>query len=331
MLKTFGDIKRSRVIQIASASPDGKEFKSLVNSATRQIMNRGNFWGTVQPIQGCVYGGCVTWPASVATILAMDVCHHHTQPANRWYSFMPWDGTCSSWAMNYRNSHRHNLGLGVTVSDGTMPVFNPIPCGEDRFVQFSIDNRMDSGKTIRIYGVDGGGQVLCGKRPDGTFQEGILLTLNVVPVASPIKIRRIDRVVKDVTVGRVRGYQIDITGALWDMAVYEPWETSPDYVRTRLPHTRCCTSVTALVKLAFIPVTYDDDLVLIDNVDALRDMVMSIKAKESGNIVESRAMEQSAFRELNYELRNRMPDEQFVLTFRPFGNDSLQSQGVGMI
>lgn len=335
MLQTFGSVKASRVLQIASADPDSPEFESLVNSATRQLMNRGNWWGTVQAIRGCVYDGCVVWPRQVAAVLAMNVCGHPTMPANRWYDFMQWDGLCSDWATAFNRRWRGNLGQGVSVSDRTMPVFNPIPCGQDRLIRIYIDNPDDVGKTIRLFGIDGNGQVLTSERDDGTVQDGIVLTLKLPYVEPAFFFRRIDRVVKDQTLSRIRMYQLDINGVHYDMATYEASETSPDYVRTRV-HVRNCngtcpTMITALVKLAYIPVHFNDDLVLIENVDALRDMVMSIKHKENGDIVSSRAAEQSAFRELNYELRNRMPDEQFIVSFRPFGNDSLAGRGVGML
>jgi hypothetical protein len=323
------------VLQIASANPDGPEFASLVNAATRQLMTRGSWWGTVQGIRGCVYDGCVVWPRTVSAVLALNANNHPTIPANRWYEYMQWDGQCSDWAGAYSRRHRGHAGRHESVNDGTLPVFNPIPDGQCRLIRFYIDNPNDAGKTIRIYGKDGNGQMLTGIRPDNTVQDGIVLTLQLPYVETNFLIRRIDRVVKDPTLSRVRGYQVDTDGILYDMCVYEAGETSPDYFRTRV-HARtgrgCCpTMINALVKLAFVPVRFDDDLVLIENMDALRDMVMSIKEKEAGHITESRAAEQSAFRELNYELRNRVPDEQVIVSFRPFGNDSLAGQGTGMI
>jgi hypothetical protein len=335
MLTTFGDIKNSRVLQIASAPPDSPEFASLVNDACEQLVNRGNWWGTVQPVKGCVYDGCVTWPRQVASVLAMNVCGHPTVPANRWYEFMQWDGQCSDWAAAFSRRNRGAWGREVSNFDGTIPVFNPIPCGQPRYVRFYIDNPNDAGSTVRIYGVDGNGMAINGQRSDGTFQDGVVLTLKVPYIQTAFMLNRIDRVVKDVTNSRIRGYQVDSNGVLYDLCSYEASETSPDYVHTRI-HVRnrngqCPAMITALVKLAFVPVVFDDDLVVIENKAALRDMVMSIKLKEAGDVTGWRAAEQSAFRELNYELRARIPDEQFIVRFRPFGNDSLAARGVGMI
>lgn len=320
MLKTFSDIQSNqRIVEVSNSTPNSPEFVSLVNSAVEQLMNRGNWWGTVQPIQGCVYGGYVVWPRTVASVLAMNVANHPTQPANRWYQFMQWEDRFSGWGLEYRG--RGLNGRSVTDSDGTVPTFNSIPCGTDMIVQFNIDNALDAGKTIRIYGIDTNGQALQGQRSDGTWQDGMVLTFAIPSVQTPIQIRRIDRVVKDVTNGRVRGYMVDANGVLYDMALYHPQETSPDYVRTRIPGCKCFGQIEALVKLAFVPVVNADDLVQIECVAAIRDMILSIKKKEAGDITGFVTMEKSAFRELNYEMRTRFPDEQFVVNFRPFGNN----------
>lgn len=334
MLQTLGQLQSSRIVKVANAAPTSPEFLSLVNAATRQLMNRGNWYGTVQPVRGCVYDGCVTWPRQVAAVLALKVCGHLTNPANHWYEFTQWDGQCTDWATAYGRRNQSRNG-SVSITDGTLPVFSPIPAGHSRLVRFYIDNPADIGKTVRVYGVDGNGQTICGLRSDGTTQDGVVLTLGVPFVQTPFYVNRIDRVVKDATLGRIRGYSVDANGVLYDLCLYEPAETSPDYIRTRIyarhANGSCATMITALVKLAFIPVAYPDDLVLIENEDALRDMISSIKKKEAGDVPGSRMMEQSAFRELNYEMRNRMPDEQFNVSFRPFGNDTLAARGVGML
>ena len=325
MLITFGDLQSSRIRDIASACPTSAEFASLVNAATRQLMKRGNFWGTVQPMQGCVYNNCITWPRYVETVLALNRFDRPTEVANRWYQFMQPDESNRRDACNY-DLHGWAGNL-TTVFGGNQPVFNAIPCGLSRFIRFYPDNVTDVGKTITLYGTDSNGQVLTGLRADGTWQDGLVLTLAVPYVQSPVALTKIFRVVKDVTNGRVRGYQFDsVQNMVFDLAVYQPTETSPDYIVSKITgcrnQTACCgiTKVTALVKLAFVPVVNPDDLVLIEDEDALRDMVYSIKKKESGDLQSSLALELSAIRELNFQARNRYPIEQFQVSFRPFGD-----------
>ena len=328
-LLTLQQVQNSRVKEVADSLPTSNEFISLVNSAAQQLMERGNWWGTVQPLMGCTYDGCIAWPRRVAAVLALNVRGRYTQPANRWYQFMDWSNS------NYRELYDHwrrNNRRFVTISDGSLPVFSPIPCGNPRYVRFYIDNAADAGKTVVIYGKGGNGQVLWGQRSDGTTQEGLVLTLALPYVQTQVPILDIFRVVKDMTSARVRGYQVDGTGVLYDLAVYEPSETSPDYVHTKVPGA-CggCGVIQALVKLAHVPALYPDDLIGIENIAALRDMVFSIKKKESGDLASALALEKTALRELNYEMRTRFPDEQFIVSFRPFGNDDLQRLCVGAV
>jgi hypothetical protein len=333
MLLTYGALKSSRVLQIASAPPSSPEFASLVNAAIRQLMTRGNWFGTVQPLEGCVTDSCIVWPRYVATPLAINICGRPTELANRWYRFLPWDPSHVAAACNY---FQHGQGGALTAEmDGSLPVFNPIACLAGMYLQFYIDNIADVGSTITIFGIDSNGQVIRTTHADGTFQEGVELALAVPYVQTPMLIRKVTRVLKDVTLGMVRGYQWDGTsmnGALpllLDLCVYSPAETSPDYLHSRLhgyrPHSAGCafTRVTALVKLGFVPVVNDDDLVLIENTDAIRDMVQAIKKKEAGDVSGAAAAELSAFRELNYQMRDRFPIEQLTTTFRPFGAASL--------
>ena len=48
-------------------------------------------------------------------------------------------------------------------------------------------------------------------------------------------------------------------------------------------------------------------------------MLLSIRFKEQGNIASSSAYEQAALRQLNKQLQDRWPIEQFQVSFRPYG------------
>lgn len=329
MLNTLQNIQNSRVVQVANAAPTSTEFLSLVNEAVDCLMRRGNWWGSTAPMQGCVYDGCVVWPRYVASVLALNARCRHNSVVNHWYQFMDWS---KEWHQNLYEDFRRRGRRSVAINDGTLPVFNPIPCGSQRYIRFYCDSQADAGKSIVIYGKDANDQVLWGARSDGTVQQGWQLTLAVPYVQTPAPLNSLFRLVKDPTNARVRAYQVDSNGVLYDMAVYEPSETSPDYVRTRVGHVPC-GMITALVKLAFIPMQYPDDLCPIENMEAIENMVYSLKKKEQGDLQEAVALDKLAIRSLNYEMRTRYPDEQFVVNFRPFGNDSLDSwrTRIGMV
>lgn len=339
---TYREFQQGPAKRIAAVVPSGDEFRDLTNDAVRELMRRGNFWGTVQPMRGCIYGSCVTWPRQVGTVLAINSCNRPIPLKNFWYSYVPWDESHYQCAANHiRNGWTGNI---VAVNDGTSPVFNPIACNTDMYLQFYPSVPTDVNKKITIYGIDTDGQVIRGQRADKTWQDGVELLLSLPYVQTPFKIRRVDRVVKSVTNGVVRGYQWDgistrdgVNPLLYNLAQYDASETTPEYMHSRISGVGCnCAcdgtqQISALVKLAYVPIEHEDDLVLIDNTDALRDMIMSIREKEGGNIEKSQALELSAFRELNYQLRDKFPIEQFVSDFRPYGSARLQRRKIGSL
>ena len=317
---------------------DSPDFASYANGALDQLIRRGNWFGTIKTIRTCVRGHCVVWPRQVGTILALNVNGQPSDLFNRWYGFMP-DGYCGKLFQRWNAAGRQR-GL-TTESDGNVCVFNPIPCNTDVYLQFFISNPTDAGKTITVLGIDSNGQPVRTQRSDGTVQDGVVLTLAKPFVQSPMMFRKVTRVIKGETNYTVRGYQYNpATQTLDDLCSYEPSETNPEYVHSRIScgvqfrGSGCLAQVEALVKLKFTPVKYDDDLLVIDNDDALANMMMSKRFKEMGDVANTMAYEAQAFRELNYQMKDVFPDEQFVCNFLPFGRyDALNGSNIriGMI
>lgn len=339
---TYREFKQGPAKRIASVVPSSDEFRDLCNDSVRQLMRRGSFWGTVVPMRGCIRSSCITWPRHVGTVLAVNSCSHPIPLTNMWGGYVPWDESHYQCASNHiRNGQSGNVGI---ETDGTSPVFNPIPCGTDQYLLFYPSVPSDVNKKITIYGLDSYGQVIHGQRADKTWQDGVELVLKLPYVRSPFKIRRVDRVVKEKTNGIVRGYQWDGVSTrdgtnplLYDLASYEASETTPNYIHSMVRgavNSCACDGlkqITALVKLEYVPIEHDDDLVLIENTDAVRDFIMSIREKEATNLKLSQDLELSAFRELNYQLRDKAPLEQFVADFRPFGSARLQRHKIGTL
>ena len=324
-LLTFKAFKHGPAKRISGIGVESEDFRDYTNEATRQLMRRGNFWATVQPVQGCVYDSCLVWPRSIASVLALKICNRAMTVQNNWYQFLPWQHDC----YGLYDLYQRNRGAVVTDTDGTLPVFRQIPTGSQFPLNLYIDDPNDQGKTIAIFGLDNHGQVIRSRRSDGTTRDGLVLTLARTGVQTPYAISRVDRVLKDITYGPVRMYMVDQNNLMLDMAVYQPNETSPEYIRNRIRGYRdrpfpsinnCCAlvNIEALVKLAFVPVYYDEDLILIENQDALANMIMSMRYKEQGDAAKGMQFEQLAFHEMNLEMRDRFPNEQFVVNFQPF-------------
>jgi len=332
---TLGEAKQSRLKRIAGVCPDSDEFIQILNDATRMLLNRGNWWGSVRRMTGCIYNNCIVFPRQAGTILALNKCGHSIPPKNFWYGFsavLPED------VLN----HGRNGGCGdrcwgdiAMRDDGTTSVFNQIPCLNDRFVRFYCMQPTDEGKTITLFGIDSNGQTIRSERTDGTFQDGVVLTLAIPYVQTDFLVRRVDRIIKDETDGPVHAYQFD-GGTLYDLAHYDAAETLPEYRQAKImdgcgvSRSGCCQAqVTALVKLAFVPVQFNDDLVLIDNLDALAMMMQAIKQSDAFNSDEAEKLVLRAVKESNLELRNRLPIDATVVNFSPYGTATLRRQLIG--
>lgn len=339
-LLTYGAAKVSRdLANVSGVCGSSDQFKSYLNQATEALMNRGDWFATVQKIRVCVRNNCVVWPRNVGTILATNVCGLRIPQKDFWFDFLPINAGewLDHWRLGADFRGRPCGGNAVFENAGTTSVFANVPCNQTFYVRAYPSTQADVGKTITIFGIDLNGQVVRTVQ-NGILQEGVVLTLAVPFTTTPMAFQRIDRVVKDKTQGVVRLYFFDtINNVLWDCATYEPSETSPSYNFSRLVGMRqnrnVCplTSIEALVKLEFIPVENDNDIVGIRNTRALKFMIQAIRHEDAGDKEKAKDSEKDAFRELNYELRNKFPIEQFVASFNPFGTANFSRVNGGMI
>jgi hypothetical protein len=203
------------------------------------------------------------------------------------------------------------------VSHSRVPTYSTIQ-GDERKVRVYAQTNQDYGKTVTIFGTDNNNQPLMHREPDtGEWREGWILVLQNPYAETTGYVSNIHRVLKDVTQKPVTMFAWNTTDSvLEDLAVYDPGETNPSFARYQLnlptqlntDGTEQLRSITALVKLAFVPVEFDTDLVLINNLSALKLMIQGILLEEGGNDGAAQAKIQKAIEELNFQVR----DENFT-------------------
>jgi len=347
VLKTLKEARESSLSSMAGACPLTPEFLRILNEATERLMNRGDWPGTIVPIQTCVYQGCVVWPRYVGTVRHINACNVPLPVQNMWTQFLlhnspNWQQGTRWWGVNGWGS---NLGATITTTglaygngtfpymmdQGKSPTFQDIQ-GDGRFVRFYPQYQADIGKTITIFGVDNNNQPLMTKQADGTWREGWVVTLAAPYGSTSDFVRRIDRLLLDDMQGQVFGYAYNsATSLLEPLGQYEPGDVNPAFERYRLelsgvPNANCLQSVVALVKLKFIPARYDADLVLIDNIPALKLMMGCIRAEEANNLQLANEFEVRAIRELNRDLDDKSPKEQIQVGLSTLGQSSYRAQ-----
>lgn len=336
---TLAAVRSSSIANIAGVCVTSSAFLGQLNEAVSRLMDAGDWWNTVVKARLCVQRDCIAWPRWVGTVLAINFCNQNRPIQNRWFDFMPI--TASDCMLSGR--WKSNV---TVVDDGLTPVFNNVACGESHALRAYVRLQADAGKTITFFGKDENGQEVMTKDALGNWMQGETVALAAPYVQTTTQFREVERVIRDQTTGPVDVYQYDATqNLLLDMAHYEPTETNPMYRHSTIRggcgsrSARTCYSadgskarkVEILAKLQFIPVVVDTDTVQIDNVPALKLMIQAIRLEEAGNDQEAASKQLLAIKELNRQLRNKLPLDQIPIEVASNGTALPRYHGIGQM
>lgn len=334
-LPTFQQAMDSNeLVNASGVCGNSPEFAEMVNNATDRLMYRGDWPGTRLPIQLNVTKGLVTFPRQVGTVRYLNVAKRYVEVANGLYNFLPW-----SW--NQRNCCDFFGGwwdhvTPILTQYGTSCTFAQPPTSTCVLQISGIPD--DTGAILQFFGSDPSGNALRTDNGDGTFSDGIKLTLNQPFTIGTDLVQFVGRCIKPVTQGSVSLAAIDTTsGVTTPLAVYDPGDTNPSFAQYNL-HSGCfcCPtqptwSAVAMVKLKFIKVVAPTDLVLIPNLHALALFIKGQRYQDSGDRKNGLEYQADAVKELNLQLADASPDEQIALNINPFGTAYPARAGVGRL
>jgi hypothetical protein len=330
-LPTFAQAKASNELITACGNCNtSAEFAEYINNGTERLMYRGDWPGTELPIHLSVKRGIVTMPRQVGAVRKMNVTRRYVPVFNDMYAFMPWNwSSCgfTSWL-----GWIDPLAPSFTQY-GTSCTFDQ-PSTDTCVLQVSGISD-DFGAILQFFGTDPQGNALRTDNGDGTFSNGISLSVSALTTGT-VLVKYVGQVVKPKTQGPISLYAFDTsTGIQTPLAVYDPSDTNPSFAQYNL-HAACCnTSVTwsavAQVKLKFIPVEADTDLILIPNLHALALFIKGMRFADSGDRANALAYQADAVKELNLQLADVSPDEQTPIQINPFGSAPPWKSGIGRI
>jgi hypothetical protein len=336
---TLAQVQNSPVANIAGVAPTSQQFIDYVNQAVKILMDKGEWFGTVKAMVGTTYKGCMIWPSGVTSVYAVNSGGRHVPAANYWYEFVEWNGQHHHDFENVVRPLGGRRPNSVIRFSGTVPVFNNATMANPFQVQATVGLSSDYGKTITIYGQDSNGVEVYSLRPDGSTQRGFLMTLGGLSVTS-MAFSNIDAVIKDLTTAPVSLWVYSPSAPQQiPVAVYQGWETSPQYLFSDLrgggnhcfngqPVPHC---IEALVSISPTPVAQPSDLIQLDCLDAIKMMVQSIRAREGNDGGDADALELTAVRRLNAELQKRFPYQLTPINLRAFGSSHARHYGIGRI
>ena len=289
-----------------------------INQATRRIMNRPRKPVHVERvIRFFTDKDTITLPREVEKIL------HYTMDTRPAPAF--------SQAYEFVSGGLGELGCGPCIPGkflmdrgnhySTMFDLPSFECHEERerepvfksfkLVAFSTD-KDDTGKELIIYGRNDKNEVLGSPQPGmrlpintwhGGVEGEILMDLASMPAEkfkqSSVPVRDVERVSKPETEGFVSLYTYDPdTHQMYFLSKYHPQETNPRYRRYRItsPDYVHGTSIYALCELGYTPLHNADDVLIIQNLDALKMMIMAIEFENEREFQAAKAYEADAYR-----------------------------------
>ena len=286
-----------------------QDFLDMTNQVIPRLLQRGDWPGTLMPVRVSVRNGQVTWFRYVGQVRSMHSCRGNIPVHPVWYEFLEWRGSRHphEWE-GMRERERH------MTEQYHAPTYNDI-YGLNCTVRLYVDAQEDVGATVQIFGTDNNNQPLRTNNGDGTWSDGVTITSQMPFGSTSTFVSRIDRVVCSKTQSTKRLYAYDsVQNVLYDLAVYEPSETVPSYLRYQLdggrPGPTCCETVIALVKLKFLPVSAPTDgLIFLEGAQgALLHGFRAVKREEAGDYQGAGLAWKAAVEELNRGIEDQDPD-----------------------
>jgi hypothetical protein len=267
MRLTFGQAKQTFAPFINNGvCADNPEVPGVLNSVCERLFETGKFVGMVRRIAICHSSSCLTLPYNVESILEMSgQCGQPVNVRNQWYEYLPG----GPWQLD-----RCNRFCNETVPRDNSPTAFDI-CGI-QYLRVYANLPEEDGAQILIQGYDENGARVR-TLVDGIWVDGEYIGLiNGTPQLSTKLWTRIENVIKPLTNGEVNIYMVDPANTAANaglIAIYQPNETNPSYQRFHM--SGFCASaehpkhVTMLVKMKFVPMVRDSDMLPITSYNAM--------------------------------------------------------------
>lgn len=289
----YGQVKAacSKAAHLAQSDP---RLADYVNEAVERLLHEGHWVGTTQAYRICVLSSCITWPRQIESIESFAISNCPGTVRNEWYEFLDsGPGILSASTSSSGGCCGTSSSCGSQLIDrGEACAFDDV-AGTGKKIAVYADKQEESGSKIILQYYDSVGQFVRTMGDDEWINgESITIPNKGKYAYTTFEVANggLIRVIKPVTNGVIRLYEYNVaTTALKPLAYYDPDETDPVYRRSIVPGltststngTCSTTSIDVMAKLRFIPVSKDNDYLLISHPGAVKLAVKAIRDEEA--------------------------------------------------
>jgi hypothetical protein len=252
-----------------------------INEARERLMKKRRKWkGMVQRYVFCTSDNCITLPREILTIEGANLCRVPFNIRNHWYEVLEGGpGKVDSKTCAYRSFVDRGDGF-VTFVD---------LCAA-RFVKVYADVPEGGTAKILLQGFDENGNRV--RTPDASSTDGWVdgewISINSSsPAASTTRFTSLDGVQKPVTNGFIRLYAVNPDDSTQlAISILHPSDVAPSYRRYFISNLNNANGqsrqMIVLAVMRYLPVTKDTDFLIIENIGALKHMMLALQAEEQG-------------------------------------------------
>ena len=300
MKLTLADAK-PQVSKVLSLAKTDTRVVDYINEAQERLLYKGKWPGTYARYRITTNDGMITWPRQLETIEAVAVNDVPGIVRNRWFEFLEsGPGVLDS-----------KDGVGRQLIDQDMACTFSDISGTGKRLRLYTDTltaSVDAGAKVLLQGYADNGKWI--RTQDGSnYVDGEYVTLTSSYVESANNFSALSAVQKPDTKGNVTVKEYKISdGTVRTIAEYEPLENFPEYRRSMVPGISTSTTLTVTGKLRYIPAENDIDWLHINNLPALKLMVMAVRKEENNILDEAVGYEQRAIQLLQEQLSQFMGD-----------------------
>lgn len=281
-------------------------FNSYLNLSQERLINSGKWNGTILPVRFYSPSGIITLPRRFNSALAAKwhkdngSNSYSTGPIkirNGWFTYL--NPISDLWTVSYWPRYGYNETFFDDLGDGYATFANPTFKSFD--LRIEIENPNDALNQV----------VIKGKTHSN---EDIKLTIALVnpSISIPANLKSIDFFQKPITAGTINLYAVSGVNEE-KIGSYEPTETTASYHRYAVPNEPSIDHIDVLCKVRFVPCIDDTDEVIVSNLGALKNMLMSLKWEDEGDMDRSEMYFMKALQLLNNEIREVRGGSQWKL------------------
>ena len=295
-----------------------------INQAIEVLMNKPKLWThTVQNLIFCAPNGQLTLPREVAKINKCCINGRFAGVQSQWYEYM-------SNGPGLLESQRET-SMSPLIDRGFVCTQYDIPYGLASYLLVVSDRKEDVGAKILFRGLDDTEREV---HTDKMFGEYVQIQGGEDEKAwiSENKFSKIISIEKPVTKGYVYLSVIwPDTGVRYFLGSIHPDETVPRYRRYFVKETPeelasdiapTPHRIDAICKMQYVPATHDSDVLLIQNLSALKHMLKAIRLEDAEQLEMAIKYEATAERRMNEMTENLENDDGAIdiITTNRFGD-----------